>query len=76
MSRRETNLVVVLAVVALVGLAVGVAALIFALAETHRTHTKIHVLQRQVRALCKREIVSGVRLTGAGGIAVKTARGC
>ena len=65
------------------GAAIGIAALLAALAtiaimvvNTHHDRTRISALERQVHVLCTRLTVTGVRLTGVNHATVSTARGC
>jgi hypothetical protein len=75
-TRRETNLIVATAVVAIAGLLAAVAAVTMTLVVVRRDDTKIRTLERQVAVLCSRTTVSGVKLTPGGRARVTTARGC
>jgi hypothetical protein len=75
-TRRETNLIVATAAVAIASLLTAIAAVTMALIVGHRDKTKIHTLEHQVAVLCARTTVSGVTLTPGGRARVTTARGC
>jgi hypothetical protein len=76
MSRRETSLIVALGAVAFASLLTAVAAVTLALVVGRRDSTKIRTLERQVRVLCSRRTVAGVKLTAGGRARVTTSRGC
>jgi hypothetical protein len=75
-TKRETNLVVATAVVAIASLLTAVAAVTAALVVGRPDHAKIRTLEHQVTLLCSRTVVSGVALSPAGKARVTTARGC
>ena len=76
MTRRETNLIVATAVLAIASLLTAIAAVTFSLVVRHRDQAKIRALEHRTAVLCARTTVSGVKLTPGGHAKITTARGC
>ncbi len=76
MSRGEQNLLVTMAVIAVVALGLAVAAGAFAFARSHGDRARIRDLQAQVRTLCARQTVSSVTMSRTGKITAVTEKGC
>jgi hypothetical protein len=75
-TSREQNLVVALAVLAVVALLTAVAAGVFAIERTQRDHARIVHLERRIHTLCSRRTVTHVAVTPAGRFTTRSARGC
>jgi hypothetical protein len=75
-SRGELNLVVVMAVVAVIALGVAVAAGVFAFSRSHHDRARIRQLEAQVQTLCARQTVTGIAQARSGKITATTEKGC
>ncbi len=78
MTGTQTKIVVVAVAVALVALVVAVASAALALTamrDQHRAERRTTTVERRLRELCRREVVTGGQITGTG-LRLTTKRGC
>jgi uncharacterized membrane protein affecting hemolysin expression len=76
MSQHEQNLVVVMAVVAVIALGLAVGAGVFAFSRSHHDRARIRQLEAQVHTLCQRQTVTGIAQARSGKITATTEKGC
>jgi hypothetical protein len=74
-QRSHTGLIVLALSVAIIALLATVAGAAAGYVVIHRDHQRIHQLQRQVRELCGRKVVTQVTPTLTN-VTVHTAQGC
>jgi hypothetical protein len=76
MSRGEQNLLVVMAVVAVVAVGLAVGAGVFAFSRSHHDRARIRDLEAQVQTLCARQTVTRIAQARTGKITAFTEKGC